>query len=410
MAAGEEKPKLRIIIKKKGGHGHHGGAWKVAYADFVTAMMALFMVLWLLSVADPKTKKDIARYFRDPGFLQGGSAMIVPGDDGGQSGKPAVMQSAPAPEAAKRAAEAEEATLQKEAKALKAELDRVASESTEMADLRKQVIVTVAPEGLQIQLVDKDGDHDLLFNLASAELKPALVALLKHIAVTLAKIDNPLVIGGHTDARAFVHGAGKTNWDLSYERASAARKILEVGPLVGRVHRVTAYGSSEPFNVANPNAAENRRLTLVALRKFKVVPPSEQAAADKAGADDRLVGKAPAGAADKGAAGAADKGAAGVADKGAAGATDKGAAGAADKGVAGAADKGAAGVADKGAAEKDGKTTAEKVVPPLQITAEKVAAARAAADNMAGAKGDEKGAASGKGNDAKGAADKGGEK
>ncbi|HEX4457923.1 MAG TPA: flagellar motor protein MotB [Polyangia bacterium] len=388
MAAAEDKPKLRIIVKKKGGHGHHGGAWKVAYADFVTAMMALFMVLWLLSVADPKTKKDIARYFRDPGFLQGGSAMIVPGDDGGQSGKPAVMQSAPSPEAqAKRAAEAEEATLQKEAKALKAELDRAASESSEMADLRKQVIVTVAPEGLQIQLVDKDGDHDLLFNLASAELKPALVALLKHIAGTLAKIDNPLVIGGHTDARAYVHGAGKTNWDLSYERASAARKVLEVGPLVGRVHRVTAYGSSEPFNVADPNAAENRRLTLVALRKFKVVPPSEQAIADKAAADDKLsAGKAAAvpmpgagkvdGAGDKGAAGASEK------DKGAAGASEK------DKGAAGASekDKGAAGVSEK---DKGGEKTAA-AAPPLQITAEKVAAAQAAAERVASAKGDAK--------------------
>ena len=375
MAAGEEKPKLRIIIKKKGGHGHHGGAWKVAYADFVTAMMALFMVLWLLSVADPKTKKDIARYFRDPGFLQGGSAMIVPGDDGGQSGKPAVMQSAPSPEAkAKRAAEAEEATLQKEAKALKAELDSVASESSEMADLRKQVIVTVAPEGLQIQLVDKDGDHDLLFNLASAELKPALIALLKHIAGTLAKIDNPLVIGGHTDARAFVHGAGKTNWDLSYERASAARKVLEVGPLVGRVHRVTAYGSSEPFNVDNPNAAENRRLTLVALRKFKIVPPAEQAIADKATADDKLsAGKAaavPMPAAAWASAGAGEK--------------DKGAAGAGEK------DKGAASAVEKDKSEKVGGAKTE--APPLQITAEKVAAARAAGERVASAKGDEKGA------------------
>src|ERR1700761_7793569 len=108
--AADEKPKVIIIKKKGGGHGHHGGAWKVAYADFVTAMMALFIVLWLLSVADPKTKKDIARYFRDPGFLQGGTAMIVPGDDGGQSGKPAVMESAPAPEPsqAKRAAQQEE--------------------------------------------------------------------------------------------------------------------------------------------------------------------------------------------------------------------------------------------------------------------------------------------------------------
>jgi chemotaxis protein MotB len=351
---GDEKPKLRIIIKKKGGHGHHGGAWKVAYADFVTAMMALFMVLWLLSVADPKTKKDIARYFRDPGFLQGGSAMIVPGDEGGQSGKPSVMQSAPSPEvAAKRAEQAEEAMLQKEAKAISAELDRAASESSELADLRKQVIVTVAPEGLQIQLVDKDGDHDLLFNLASADLKPALVTLLKRLTPTLAKIDNPLVIGGHTDARAFVHGAGKTNWDLSYERANAARKILEVGPLVGRVHRVTAYGSSEPFNAADPNAAENRRLTLVALRKFKVVPASARpaaAAAEKPGADKAPAEKASADKAN------ADKAPAEKAS--------------ADKAPA---DKVSADKADKDGADKGASGKA------AQITAEKVAAARLAA-------------------------------
>jgi chemotaxis protein MotB len=400
MAGTDEKPKLRIIIKKKSGHGHHGGAWKVAYADFVTAMMALFMVLWLLSVADPKTKKDIARYFRDPGFLQGGSAMIVPGDDGGQSGKPAVMQSAPSPEvAAKRAAQAEEAMLQKEAKALTAELDRAASESAELADLRKQVIVTVAPEGLQIQLVDKDGDHDLLFNLASAELKPALVTLLNHIAGTLAKIDNPLVIGGHTDARAFVHGAGKTNWDLSYERASAARKVLEVGPLVGRVHRVTAYGSSEPFNAANPNAAENRRLTLVALRKFKVVASADKAPADKASADP--ADKAGAGKAGAEKAPAADKAPEKVgADKAApekvSAAPEKGSADKAAPEKVGAdkaapekssADKAAPekGNADKAAPDKGGSPAKEKAAAP-QITAERVAAARGAADKVAAAK------------------------
>jgi len=273
-----DKRPIIVIKKKVAGHGHHGGAWKVAYADFVTAMMALFIVLWLLSTADPKTKKDLARYFRDPGFLQGGSAAIVPGDEGGAEGRPTVMTTRPDGKFyGKSAHDKEDSLLRAVQHALKADLDRAASESSEMADLRKQVVVTVSPEGLEIQFIDRDGDHDLLFDLSSAELKPALVKLLRRMSDDLAKIDNALVIGGHTDARAFARGSNKNNWDLSYERADAARKVLESGVLKGRVHRVAAYGSSEPFDRGNPNSASNRRLSIIALRHARVVstaPPS----------------------------------------------------------------------------------------------------------------------------------------
>jgi chemotaxis protein MotB len=265
-APANENAKPRpIIIIKKGKHAHHGGAWKVAYADFVTAMMALFIVLWLLSTADPKTRKDVARYFRE-GLLQGGSASVMPGDEG-SAGKPSVAPTADRIDTGKQKAQEEEDSLQREAAALRAELDRAASADPELADLRKQVLVEVTPEGLQIQLIDRDGDQDLFFDVASAELKPALTQLLKSISGTLTKIDNPLVIGGHTDAHSYVRGSSKTNWDLSYERANNARRVLESGPLLGRVRRVAAYGSSELYDAAHPFAASNRRLSILALRK-----------------------------------------------------------------------------------------------------------------------------------------------
>jgi chemotaxis protein MotB len=113
--------------------------------------------------------------------------------------------------------------------------------------------------------------------------------MLRRMSEELAKIDNPLVIGGHTDARAFARGSHKTNWDLSYERADAARKILEAGALQGRVHRVAAYGSSEPFDRDNPNAASNRRLSIIALRHSKVVSttPPAPAKAEPAKAEEK---------------------------------------------------------------------------------------------------------------------------
>jgi chemotaxis protein MotB len=155
--------------------------------------------------------------------------------------------------------------LQKEAKALQAALDRAVKDDPALADLRNQVVVTITPEGLLIQLIDRERNRNLLFDVSSAELKPALVRLLHTISTVLARSDQPVYVGGHTDARPYV-GTSKSNWELSFERANNARRVLESSGLDGRVRRVVGYANTEPFNPKDLNADENRRLTILALR------------------------------------------------------------------------------------------------------------------------------------------------
>ena len=254
-----------IIKKKKGGHGHHGGAWKVAYADFVTAMMALFMVLWLLATSSPKARQDIAKYFREPGLLSGGHAVVMPGTGGPMAVPPIVTSAVPTGSKKPTHPDPFDDVLQKQAKALQSELDRAVKDDPSLAALRNQVVVNVTPEGLLIQLIDRERNRNLLFDVSSAELKPALVHLLQTISTVLAHNDQPIYVGGHTDARPFV-GSSKSNWELSFERANNARRVLESSGLNGRVRRVVGYANSEPFNASDPYADENRRLSILAVR------------------------------------------------------------------------------------------------------------------------------------------------
>jgi chemotaxis protein MotB len=275
-----DKPKVIIIKKKGGGHGHHGGAWKVAYADFVTAMMALFIVLWLLATSTPQAKKDIARYFRENGIFKGGQTAMVPGPGGPKVVEPAFEpRSSGAP---RDLSDGRGDAIDMAAKALEMSLDTLRASDPELGELRKQVIISVTPEGLLIQLIDNDRHKELMFDLSSADLKPALVVLLKSLAEPLAKLDNPLYIGGHTDARPWPVKSGRSNWDLSFLRADNARKVLEQNGLGKRVKRVVAYGDSQPLNAKDPLAGENRRLSILALRT--VAPPPEGALPRAAGA------------------------------------------------------------------------------------------------------------------------------
>jgi chemotaxis protein MotB len=217
--AGDDKPKV-IIKRKKAGHAaHHGGAWKVAYADFVTAMMALFMVLWLLTQADLKLRQQIAQYFRDPGIMPGGS-MLDPESNEAKSREPQVVAKDIivvqgkaeqellkgaigdlGAEAKQKKAEEEQKKLETQAKALEDAVNKAAAENPDLAPLRDQVIIQVTDAGLSIQVVDKG--RELLFDLSSAELKPPLVAMLKRMGAVLGQLPNNIQIGGHTDGRPF---------------------------------------------------------------------------------------------------------------------------------------------------------------------------------------------------------------
>ena len=256
-AASGGGPKI-IIIKKKGGHAaHHGGAWKVAYADFVTAMMAFFMVLWLVSQTDQETRTELSDYFRTGVFT--GAPSILNGGAGIQSkGFFDVVGSSHT--------QPEQVTFERVSLAVRAKLNQMMGEDPSMKDIKDQIKVSVTEEGLLIQILD--GGQNLLFESSSAELKPKLVDILERIAPVLARLSNQIQVHGHTDARPFPAGSGRSNWSLSFERADKARAVLERSGLRnGQVSGVFAHGATALMKPDEPFAPENRRLSILAVRK-----------------------------------------------------------------------------------------------------------------------------------------------
>ena len=244
--------KVIIITKKVKGHGHHGGAWKVAYADFVTAMMALFIMLWILSQTDKETKQQLSEFFRTgvfsgaPSAMQGGSGLLDKGYlDTLSDAKELPLES-----------------LDVTAKAMKQVLNAQAEVNDEIAELMKDVSIQMTPEGLLIQIVDTKGS--MLFDVSSAELKPPLINLLKLLGPILGRVGNRIQIHGHTDGRKFPPGSANTNWSLSFDRADKARAILEPMLNPGQILGVYAHGDAM-LNDPDPLAPSNRRLAILAM-------------------------------------------------------------------------------------------------------------------------------------------------
>jgi chemotaxis protein MotB len=283
-----------IIIKKitKGGHAHHGGAWKVAYADFVTAMMAFFIVMWIVASSE-EVKMQVTAYFDNPGafsFITG--KMTTPidmglknvpgkrggelkGDGQGKSERPiqddydqekymkdvkqAIREQAEADSS--RAAKKVERAAQIIENYISTNIDK----SPEMKDLLENLIVSITDEGLKIDLVEEE--DDLFFRVGSNELKPGAKEILSLLAYEIGKLPNYLEIEGHTDSRAY-GGASYTNWELSADRANAARRTMSrYGLWDGQISRVTGYADSSPIIKDNPFDNANRRISLII--KFK---------------------------------------------------------------------------------------------------------------------------------------------
>ena len=268
MTSGEEQPRPRVIVRKRRGYAGHQriGVWKLAYADFVTAMMAFFMVLWLLTQADLKLRSQIAMYFRSPGVLPGGAAIneepnaVHPREPRIVSNDVVVVQGT-----------GEEQALRGRATEIERAVKRAAAESPDLASVADQVRVDVRPEGLAIEVVDQA--RTLLFDVSSAELKPQVVALLARIAPLLGKLPNQVEIGGHTDGRPFPPGSPTSNWVLAFQRADNARRVLEASGLrPGQIDRVLSFADTQPLVPENPLADENRRLTILAVRRFPAPP------------------------------------------------------------------------------------------------------------------------------------------
>lgn len=244
-----------VIVKKKvaGGGGHHGGSWKVAYADFVTAMMAFFMVMWILGM-DDKTKQAIEGYFANPvGYKKGYGAGSSPLSTG-QS--PTTIQRTPLRLIVRST---EQRTFEETRKSILEKLE--ASDS--LKKLNASWDVQVTQEGLRIELVES-GAGDVYFPSGSARMKSVTMLALQLVGAELSKLQHAVVLEGHTDAAPFGKDASYTNWELSADRANAARRVLEAAGLeADRVQEVRGLGATQPRVLNDPMASANRRISIL---------------------------------------------------------------------------------------------------------------------------------------------------
>ena len=291
-----DRPIVIKKVKKVIGGGHHGGAWKVAYADFVTAMMAFFLLMWLINTTDPEQKRGIAEYFAPASVSQttSGSGGILGGtslgDDGakGAGAQSVISQLAPEapPDAPQDAGQSQNLAAASDA-ALEAEVARreaaefsSAAESLrqamqampELAELSKQLIIDQTPEGLRIQLVDQEGRS--MFEQNSARPNPRAQLLLRTISKVITQLPNRISVTGHTSAApGSSRATGPNDWTLSSARANASRLILQAAGVDGdRVYQVSGKAGSDPLYPDDPTLAGNRRIAIVLLRESPVLP------------------------------------------------------------------------------------------------------------------------------------------
>ena len=290
-----------IIIKriKKVAAGHHGGAWKVAYADFVTAMMAFFLLMWLINTTSPEQKRGIADYFAPAsvsettsgsggilagtalgkeGAKQNGSMSIIqdasPDSRHPDDGKSKDGSKAKSPEQA-TTSELREALQKREEAAFAAaaqSLRQALQDMPELAELSKNIIIDQTPEGLRIQLVDQEGRS--MFPTGTAAPNDRAKLLLRAIAKIINQLPNRISIYGHTSASAGPGGKADGDWTLSATRADSSRRILQgAGVDPDRVYQVSGKATSEPLYPDDPTLPGNRRIAIVLLREAPVLPP-----------------------------------------------------------------------------------------------------------------------------------------
>jgi chemotaxis protein MotB len=296
-----ERPIIIVKKTKKGGGGHHGGAWKVAYADFVTAMMAFFLVMWLVTAVSKEQRAAIFDYFKNPSMEPGKSTKPAPGQmgPGGASTSPInlgggldaprtttrdkpgigtpvtlVNREKPndvnlTPEQRKVAEEkirAELATAKEKERleSLMKDLREALSKSQALEPFKDQLLLDITPEGLRIQIVD--AQNRPMFDLGGSRLKSYTNDILRELTPYLNSVPNHISLTGHTDTSAYAGITGYTNWDLSTDRANAARRALEQAGLNSdKVARVVGLSSSVLFDKQNPKAPINRRISIIVM-------------------------------------------------------------------------------------------------------------------------------------------------
>ncbi|MDE2415345.1 MAG: flagellar motor protein MotB [Comamonadaceae bacterium] len=274
-----EKKLQPIIIKriKKGGHAAHGGAWKIAYADFVTAMMAFFLLMWLLGSTAKGELQGIASYFASPlkvamqgGDGSGNSSSVIPGGGNDLSKVHGQVRRSDAESNTHMrtidTARAERARQDAQRiKALQAKIDALITENPRLNEYRSQIRIDVTPDGLQIQIVDDQNRP--MFDSGSALVKPYMRDILREIGAALGGVENRVSLAGHTDATPYGNGErGYGNWELSADRANASRReLVAAGMPDAKLGRVVGLAASDLLEPDNPRAPVNRRITITVL-------------------------------------------------------------------------------------------------------------------------------------------------
>lgn len=312
-----------IIVKrvKKSAAGHHGGAWKIAFADFATAMMAFFLVMWLMSSATPEQKKAISGYFQDPiGFTESASPYVI---DLGGTPTPAPDRTLnpelkDAPDAQEQSVDSSsneeiqtrqvdptqaqnlaEQVERERLELLLQELQNKVEENPELQKFKDQILFEITQDGLRIQIMD--AANRPMFDLGSARLQPYFEDILLIMAETIKAVPNKISVSGHTDAKPFAGNGEFGNWELSANRANAARRALVAGGYPDdHVARVVGYASSALFDRNDPLNPVNRRIDITVLTKRAQRDIEGEPQQSKDGAPDNAPASAPGAAAPAG--------------------------------------------------------------------------------------------------------------
>ncbi|MGH8253461.1 MAG: flagellar motor protein MotB [Steroidobacteraceae bacterium] len=281
------RPIVIVKRRKSGEGGHHGGAWKVAYADFVTAMMAFFLVMWLITSVNKEQRAAIFEYFKNPSMDAGQSTKAAKGINGPGGASTSMINlrggmdapktalkketgvaagSMPKPadidEAKRLAAEAERKQLLSLLQDLRAAIDK----SKTLRPFKDQLLLDITPEGLRIQIVD--AKNRPMFDLGSSRLKDYTASILHELTSYLNSVPNHISLSGHTDTTPYMAKNGYTNWDLSADRANSARRALEAGGLnADKIARVVGLSSVVLFDEKNSRDPINRRISIIVMTK-----------------------------------------------------------------------------------------------------------------------------------------------
>ena len=254
-----EKP--RIVVKRivKGGGGRHGGGWKIAFADLMTAMMAFFLVMWLLAAATPKQRTGIGEYFRMPlkvalsGNEKSSCSSVIPGGGADPTQVAAEVKSAEGDDDADRM------------EIMKKQLDEMTEKNPLFKQFRAQILIDITSEGLRLQIVDSENRP--MFELASSRVEPYMRAILRELGPSLNDMPNKITVSGHTDSTPYTTSDKfYSNWELSADRANASRRELVAGGMAEKkVLRVMGLAESMPLDLADPRKPTNRRISIIIL-------------------------------------------------------------------------------------------------------------------------------------------------